>query len=121
MKNKTLKQFYQEFNKFKETKENICLDCLEKQFGKHIGDRKKYEGWLMGNTMVLVKCSRCGLKENGILPYGDFERAIRASQVILLSLLNEIKIMCIQYVYFVCTLYILISYILYTGVSVSEP
>lgn len=57
-----------------------CYDCQYKARSHEIGpDKKEFDSWMRGNTMVLAKCDDCG-EEKGLLPEGDMDRAIRASQ-----------------------------------------
>ena len=73
-----LEKFTKEYNDFLDEGKLICMDCLEKKFGKYIGDRKKYDDMLKANTVYEDKCELCGKKKT-ILPYHDLYVAIKAS------------------------------------------
>lgn len=56
-----------------------CYNCQHKARRKEIGpNRKAFKDALRGNTVSLNECESCG-KKTGILPKGDMDRAIRAS------------------------------------------
>ena len=56
-----------------------CYDCQYEERKDEIGlNKNAFEEAMRGNTVVLHKCDTCG-KETGILPQGDMDRAIRAS------------------------------------------
>lgn len=58
---------------------NQCYDCQYKERKDEIGpNMEAFEDWMQGNTMVIMTCGTCG-EETGILPKGDMDRAIRAS------------------------------------------
>lgn len=60
-------------------KNGQCYDCQYKARKGEIGlNKKAFEDGMRGNTVCLAVCDTCG-KETGILPQGDMDRAIRAS------------------------------------------
>ena len=57
-----------------------CYDCQYKERQNEMGPNKEeYDSWLMGNTISMGRCDTCH-ETTGILPKGDMDRAIRASQ-----------------------------------------
>lgn len=55
-----------------------CYDCQYEERKNEIGDMKKFEDAMRGNTMCYGTCEICK-KYVAILPYGDMDRAIRYS------------------------------------------